>query len=422
MRKRLQHWLEVPTIADPLEGRQAPLLQVLLLGCLCAAVLMLLLVATHVVGGATSLGLDLSAIVIGIVCLLASLLWLRRGCFREAVFAMALSQVLTLAVALIGTDIYDGPPILFAFAIPVTLTGLLAGRRNLLVTTGTSIVVVVVVGLLQRLMPQAVGFAPLGRAFTDYMTVVVPFIIVVLPLGLFLDRFGSSLWKALAEGQQREHELEHVRASLENKVAERTQALHAANQQLHAQAQALLRVNDQLERLSYQDGLTGVANRRQFEAVLEREWRRAERGTLPLSLILLDIDHFKLFNDTYGHQRGDGCLQQVAQTLDDQVQRTSDLVARYGGEEFAIILPGSDALTAAELAEKLRMGVRALAITHAHAPAVPIVTVSLGVATLCPTASDSATMLVAAADQALYHAKHAGRDQVAVAEGCATLP
>ena len=172
--------------------------------------------------------------------------------------------------------------------------------------------------------------------------------------------------------------------------------------------------NQELQRLANLDGLTQVANRRQFDRVLEQECRRISGG--PLSLILGDIDCFKAYNDTYGHQAGDVCLQKVAAALRDGVKNPTDLVARYGGEELVVVLPNTDAAKALEVAEEIRSRVRKLAIPHANSSVSEFVTLSLGVASTSVNNS-SPDMLVADADRALYEAKAAGRDRIILANG-----
>ncbi|EPR41072.1 response regulator receiver modulated diguanylate cyclase [Desulfovibrio sp. X2] len=174
----------------------------------------------------------------------------------------------------------------------------------------------------------------------------------------------------------------------------------------------LKRYRDVLRRLSAVDGLTGIANRRRFDEVLEAEWRRAQRTSSPLSMILCDIDHFKAYNDASGHLLGDECLRRVALALAAGVRRPADLVARWGGEEFACILPDTDHDGATKLAEKLRASVVALNLPHEASPTAPVVTASLGVATLIPTADLPPHDLVQLADDALYYAKKAGRNRV----------
>ena len=168
--------------------------------------------------------------------------------------------------------------------------------------------------------------------------------------------------------------------------------------------------NQELQRLASIDGLTQVANRRRFDEYLHEEWRRLAREQSPLSLILCDIDYFKLYNDNYGHLAGDFCLQQVAAVLRQCVRRPPDLVARYGGEEFALILPNTDARGAAFVAETVRQRVRGLRIPHAKSPVSQYVTLSLGVASTIPRLYASSQKLIGAADEALYQAKAEGRD------------
>ncbi len=169
--------------------------------------------------------------------------------------------------------------------------------------------------------------------------------------------------------------------------------------------------NRELKRLAALDGLTGVANRRRFDEYLEAEWRRMARENLPLSLILCDIDFFKKYNDTYGHQAGDACLRQVANALDICAKRSIDLVARYGGEEFAVIMPNTTEVGACRVAEEIRMVVNSLEIAHSRSAVSQHVTLSLGIACMNPTPYTSPTALVAAADTALYRAKAEGRNQ-----------
>ena len=168
---------------------------------------------------------------------------------------------------------------------------------------------------------------------------------------------------------------------------------------------------EELERLSLTDGLTGVFNRRYLEAGLEGEWRRAGRENCPLSLVMLDIDFFKLYNDTYGHPAGDECLRRVALAVNDALRRPGDFVARYGGEEFVCVLPRTDSTGAMEVAEILRTRVSDLNIAHSSSPVLDCVTISLGLATVAPGANASIQGLIAAADGALYAAKRAGRNR-----------
>lgn len=172
--------------------------------------------------------------------------------------------------------------------------------------------------------------------------------------------------------------------------------------------------NDTLQHLATSDALTGVANRRHFDQYLDYEWRRSARTGSPLTLILCDVDFFKKFNDHYGHQAGDNCLRLVAAAIKGAVKRPADLVVRYGGEEFAVILPNTDTRGAAKVAEQIRLGVRALEITHAQSTAHQNVSLSLGVASTVPHPQGSPATLIATADQALYQAKAEGRDRFSI--------
>jgi diguanylate cyclase (GGDEF)-like protein len=169
-----------------------------------------------------------------------------------------------------------------------------------------------------------------------------------------------------------------------------------------------------LARLARTDSLTGLFNRRTLDETLEREWRRAVRGERPLAILFVDIDHFKHYNDAYGHQVGDEVLARVAHCIDGQAGRAGDMVARYGGEEFVVVLPDTDPAGARVVAQRMRVAVRMLGIAHARSEA-GIVTVSIGVSVWEPTrgvAAPEAGAVIEAADQALYQAKAGGRDRV----------
>ncbi len=177
----------------------------------------------------------------------------------------------------------------------------------------------------------------------------------------------------------------------------------------------LRHANEILRRLSAIDGLTGLANRRNFDEFIEREWRRAVRDKKPISIIMMDIDHFKAYNDHYGHQGGDDCLKKVASVIAETVKRPADLASRYGGEEFVVVLPETEIKGAAELAERLRMEVEAMGNPHEHSSASKVVTISVGVASLIPERGMAHSELVELADKALYAAKRDGRNRVQVA-------
>jgi diguanylate cyclase (GGDEF)-like protein len=167
-----------------------------------------------------------------------------------------------------------------------------------------------------------------------------------------------------------------------------------------------------LEQLALIDSLTEIPNRRRFTEVYEREWRRCKRSNSPLSLLMVDVDHFKVFNDTYGHAAGDQVLRRVAQTIQAALNRSSDFVARYGGEEFVVVLPDIDAGGAQAVAEKLRVEVEHLQISYPESGTSPWLTISLGGATQVPMLSEVDAGLFGNADRSLYAAKHGGRNRV----------
>jgi two-component system, cell cycle response regulator len=169
---------------------------------------------------------------------------------------------------------------------------------------------------------------------------------------------------------------------------------------------------DALQRAALVDPLTQIANRRHFDAFLDKEWQRAIRNAQPLSLVVLDVDHFKLYNDTLGHAAGDVCLQKVAATLRDHAARPTDLAARYGGEEFVLLFAETPAESAARLAEMIRAAVEALQMPNPRSPTSTWLTVSVGVATIVPTQLDEIENLFVCADRAMYAAKAGGRNRV----------
>lgn len=181
----------------------------------------------------------------------------------------------------------------------------------------------------------------------------------------------------------------------------------------------LKRQSDILRAQANLDGLTGIYNRRSFDQKLAEECRRHRRYGAPLALAMIDVDHFKRFNDLYGHQEGDNCLRQVAATIQSCAKRPGEMAARYGGEEFAVIMPASHLDSARQFGELLCDRVRQLAIPHQGSAADGIVTVSIGVASLQPQDDEAQQNLIASADMSLYLAKHAGRNRVV---GEALLP
>ena len=177
----------------------------------------------------------------------------------------------------------------------------------------------------------------------------------------------------------------------------------------------LANANAALQDQAGRDGLTGLFNRRHLDETLALEWLRAKRDRQPISVLMIDVDYFKGFNDTYGHQEGDACLRRLAAVLQETARRPADLAARYGGEEFLICLPGTPALGAFDVAAKIQSALREMAIPHAGSP-LHIVTVSIGLASLVPQDGLTAHQLVAAADTGLYRSKSAGRDRVMQAD------
>lgn len=204
--------------------------------------------------------------------------------------------------------------------------------------------------------------------------------------------------------QRLRHNLEVQNAQLHLEIKQRQQA-----------ELALQEANRKLKRLATLDDLTQVANRRRFDQYLSQGWNMLVREKLPLSLVMCDIDFFKLYNDSDGHQAGDRCLQQVTRAIEQVVKRASDLVARYGGEEFAVILPHTDSRGALIVAEAIRASVREKLIPHPKSPISQYVTLSLGVSCTIPSLESSPEMLIATADQALYQAKLSGRDRAVFA-------
>jgi diguanylate cyclase (GGDEF)-like protein len=188
-------------------------------------------------------------------------------------------------------------------------------------------------------------------------------------------------------------------------VRETTAELIATNARLEA-------ANAELQRISDVDGLTGIANRRRFDAYLASEWRHAVRTAAPLGIVFLDLDHFKALNDARGHLEGDAALRAVARALQEEVRRSADLVARYGGEEFAVLLTTTDLAGATEMAERLIHAVEALHYPHPDSPIGPHLTISAGVASAVATPDSAPDALLDAADRALYEAKNAGRNRV----------
>ncbi|MES2546902.1 MAG: sensor domain-containing diguanylate cyclase [Pseudomonadota bacterium] len=174
----------------------------------------------------------------------------------------------------------------------------------------------------------------------------------------------------------------------------------------------LITLQKKLEELSFKDGLTGVANRRMFDSVLEVEWLNSRRNSQPLSLIMVDIDYFKQYNDHYGHIQGDDCLKRVAQILNSAATRSRDFCVRFGGEEFVLVLPETDAAAANKVAERCHQMIFNEQILHANSQVSPVLTISLGVGTIIPTVEDEALAFIHEVDSRLYLAKQTGRNRI----------
>ena len=259
-----------------------------------------------------------------------------------------------------------------------------------------------------RLRARGAGSAPSAEARWGF-TVLPPW---------YATRWAIGIWILLALAlvllviRYRTGTLRRQAEKLRARVAEQTAELQETVKLLES-------ANAQLEALSLEDDLTGIANRRSFERALTDEWNRARRHEQPLSLILLDLDHFKELNDRRGHPAGDDCLRRVGAFLNETVRRSGELVARYGGEEFAILLPGTDGEGAIRFAETLREGIERLGIPYGNG-AQRRVTASCGVSAIIPAGPVSSEHLVAQADRALYAAKHSGRNCVRVADETTT--
>jgi diguanylate cyclase (GGDEF)-like protein/PAS domain S-box-containing protein len=231
----------------------------------------------------------------------------------------------------------------------------------------------------------------------------------------YILKTGHIIWAKLTVSLVRDrlNEPEFIIAMIEN-ITDAKKALEELEQSRKTVAiinDELKKLNVKLEHLSLYDGLTGINNRRSFDEYLHKEWKRSLRGGKPLSLLLIDIDYFKRFNDTYGHQAGDYCLQTVAKTLEGLILRPGDFVARYGGEEFAVVLPNTDEAGAEYIAEVLRTGIKNLKIPNCKSKVDEFVTISLGVTTMTPMNHSNISELIGKVDSALYTSKKQGRNK-----------
>lgn len=224
-----------------------------------------------------------------------------------------------------------------------------------------------------------------------------PEFLILCALALIAVGFGVASVRTVAV-RRRERLLAHEVDERTSEILDVTRKLEEANRRLEA--------------LSLVDSLTGAANRRSFDRTLAKVWAQGQRGSSPVGLLMIDVDHFKAYNDTYGHARGDECLRQISDLLSEGLRRTTDLLARYGGEEFAVILPGCDAEGAAATARTLRERIQAARIPHEGSPDEPSITISVGAASTTPRPDQPAEALSLAADGALYRAKKRGRNRV----------
>lgn len=215
-------------------------------------------------------------------------------------------------------------------------------------------------------------------------------------------RYSTRLQAELVEQMRLRAQVNAANEALEEKVQLRTAELQAAN--------------SQLEILSTTDALTGLANRRRFDSYWTQEWQRALRQATPLAVIMLDVDHFKAYNDHYGHPQGDECLRRVGAVLLALVRRAGELAARYGGEEFVVVMPGLTRQQAQETAQGILSAIRTVQMPHANSPVASMVTLSLGVAVQVPAATDAREHLLKLADEALYTAKNSGRNRMVLAD------
>ncbi|ALG66467.1 diguanylate cyclase domain-containing protein [Beggiatoa leptomitoformis] len=273
--------------------------------------------------------------------------------------------------------------------------------------------------LLDVMMPGMNGFDVCDRLKNKNQTTEIP-VIFMTALTDTLDKlraFEAGAADYITKPLKHEEVLARINAHL--KIRKLQRQLQIQNQKLQAEiaerklAEARLEeANRELQRLANLDGLTQVANRRLFDRQIEQEWRRHLREQQTLSIILCDVDHFKNYNDNYGHLAGDSCLQLIAKGIQNALHRSTDIVARYGGEEFIVILPNTKTEGAIQVGEVIHQAIEILNIPYEHSPLKNYVTVSLGVASIIPNIALNPLDLVGTADKALYIAKAQGRDQV----------
>lgn len=242
----------------------------------------------------------------------------------------------------------------------------------------------------------------MNQVFRGYESGAVDYLFKPLDANIFKTKVGFFL------------DLYRQKAQLE----EKTRELDAKVVELEELQQILEETNEQLRLLSSMDGLTGLLNRRRFDEILEEEWQRCLRDGCHLSLLIVDIDHFKAYNDSYGHILGDNCLKKVARNLSKSLPRQVDKLARYGGEEFTVVLPATAEDGAFQVAERIRANIEELNLEHNASSTHDRITISVGISTMVPALEASSTILLDQADKGLYKAKNEGRNRCCTFEKC----
>lgn len=243
--------------------------------------------------------------------------------------------------------------------------------------------------LLDVIMPGIDGYEVCKRLKADSQTKSIPIIFVTGKVNEEEEIFGFNMGA-----------VDYIKKPFNAVIVKARVSMHVE----------LKQYRDYLENMSYIDGLTGIPNRRKFDEYLESTWNLAIRASIPISMVMMDIDLFKQYNDNYGHQGGDTCLTKIAHALSSVIVRKTDFIARYGGEEFVCVLPNTDLDSAFIIAEKLRLAAVELKIPHALSSVGEFVTISAGVATMMPAKNSPNSELISSADKALYTSKKSGRN------------
>jgi diguanylate cyclase (GGDEF)-like protein len=272
--------------------------------------------------------------------------------------------------------------------------------------------------LLDIIMPGIDGFETCRRLKANPSTQEIPiiFMTALSQTSVIVKGFQLGAVDYITKPTQQEIVLARVTThltiqKLQRSLQQQNLQLQKEIQQRHQVEAALQNANQELQRLATLDGLTQVANRRRFDEHINKVWQILVREQLPLALLMCDVDFFKRYNDSKGHQAGDECLYQVAQTMKHTVKRPADLVSRYGGEEFAVILPNTDADGAMMVAQEIQQSIQASALLHPQSPISQQITLSIGVSCTIPCQQLRPASLISAADQALYQAKQSGRNR-----------